>query len=154
MKTGETYEVGGLKFKKIAHGRYMLLEDYTFQTNIRPKFEIRTAFLRLHPDGLFTLFERYLSDGASGPAWDSLYLMRGVFLHDGWYQLLRTNQLPALYRKMGDKIIRAVILEDGMVLVVEPEKNPVKRFFKEKFIKTRAWWFYKGLRWGGKSSAQ
>jgi len=116
------------------HGyKYQLLEDYTYQTDIKGK-TIRTPFIWLTEDGELLILRGYAWDGPSGGAIDTKTFMRGSLVHDAMYQLLRKGLLPEEFRENADRYIRDICLEDGM-----------NRF--------RAWYVYHLLRVGAKSAA-
>lgn len=62
--------------------------------------------------------------------------MRGSLVHDALYQLMRQGHLdPDKYRETAVDLLRTMCREDGMSAI-------------------RAWWVYKGVRWGGESSTE
>lgn len=69
----------------------------------------------------------YAWDGPSGPAIDTSNFMRGSLVHDALYQLIRQGHLPPHYRRVADKELKRLCLEDGMSRI-------------------RAWWVYETVR--------
>ena len=119
----------GIKYRR--GYKYQLAEDYTVQTgiirNMKPRYIIETEFITLFPDGTLFIRKGYACDGASGPAIDTKNIMRGAFIHDALYQLLRQGHLHIERREQADKELKRICLEDGM-------------------SKVRAWWVYRGVR--------
>ena len=110
--------------------KYQLAEDYSVRVKIFPVEMLDTKFLCLTRTGVLTLRHGYACDGASGCAFDTKTIMRGAFVHDALYQLLRLGLLPQRYRLEADEELRRICLEDGM-------------------WKVRAWWVYRAVRLGG-----
>lgn len=81
-------------------------------------------------DGKILICGGYAWDGASGPAIDTLNFMRGSLAHDVAYQALREGHLPPEFREPADRMLRRIVLEDGMWAI-------------------RAWWVYHAVRLGG-----
>ena len=130
-----------MKFKRIGHYKYELLEDVCFVTPIRTEpytytveRDISSRWLILRPYGDLLILKDYAWDGASGPAMDTKSIMRGALVHDGLYQLMREGGLPLSYRKSADKLLRKMCREDGMMWI-------------------RAWWVYLAVRIFGKEAA-
>lgn len=80
-----------------------------------------------------------MCDGPSGPTIDTKEFMRGAFVHDALYQLIREGHLLMRDRKQADKILRRMCIEDGM-----------SRF--------RAWYVYEAVsrfaKWAAKPGTQ
>jgi hypothetical protein len=121
-----------MKYK--AGYKYQLAEKCRIKTSIRPGKEIKTKYASLDLLGNLTMEEGYASDGPSGPTIDTKTFMRGAFAHDALYEFMRKDLLSQKWRKEADKELRRICIEDGM--------NPI-----------RAWWVYKGVRFGGLKSA-
>lgn len=114
--------------------KYQLAEEITFVLkHVYYDGVVENDHITLEGNEL-TLRKYYASDGPSGPTIDSKNFMRGAFMHDGGYQLLREGLLPYSYRILFDKELRDMCREDGMTLV-------------------RAQIVYTGVRLGGKKSA-
>ena len=110
--------------------KYQLDKDYTVQTEIIPGYDILTKFIELTLEGVLTVRAGYAWDGASGPGIDTKNIMRGSLVHDALYQLSRQEYLSGASRLQADLELKKICLEDGMSRI-------------------RAWWVYKGVRWGG-----
>lgn len=109
--------------------KYQLAEPFTIQTPVMG-FKAHHGFLRLGVDGVLTLKNGYASDGPSGPTVDTLDFMRGAFVHDALYQLIRLGLIPEKYKDAADILLRELCLEDGMNMV-------------------RAYFVYWAVRWKG-----
>ena len=103
-----------LIYRDITRYKYQVAQNYQHQTDILG-FDIETKFLSLNPAGLLTIREGYLSDGSSGPTIDTEASMRGPFVHDALYELMRRSLLPIEYRPYADKLFREILLEDGVL---------------------------------------
>lgn len=88
---------------------------------------VRCPFVTLYP-GLLVVHAGYAWDGPSGPTFDTRSFMRGAFVHDALYQLIREGELAPAYRLQADRELWACCRADGMWLV-------------------RAAWVYAGVRW-------
>lgn len=102
------------KFKYQKGFKYQCYEDYTVFVDIYPKQHIETDFLILTVDGYLTIKKGYASDGPSGPTFDTEDSIRGAFVHDALYQLMRLGLLPQSCRKQADRMLRILCEEDGM----------------------------------------
>lgn len=109
--------------------KYQLAKDYYRQTDLRPKEDIITQFIRLSTDGVLLIKSGYAWDGPSGPTIDTKNFMEGSLVHDALYQLMRMDWLPQSARKYADKLLVEICRENGM-------------------SKLRCCWVYKGVRGG------
>ncbi|MCK5218688.1 hypothetical protein KAR10_04150 [bacterium] len=114
--------------------KYQLKVDYVCYVDIKPKADIVTKYISLTVDGLLTIRNGYAWDGPSGPTVDTRTFMRGSLVHDAIYQLIRQGYLPASARGPGDKELKKICLEDGM-------------------MKIRAWWVYRSVQGFASSAA-
>jgi len=115
--------------------RYQLKEDYVTDTGIKPDAPINTEYLILSIEGKLTVNSGYAWDGPSGPTIDTLNFMKGSLVHDALYQLMREGHLDAgKYRDVADRLLQTMCKVDGMT-------------------RLRAWWVYRGVRFGGGPSA-
>ena len=115
--------------------KYQLVDQLIASTQIRVLYPVETAFLKLETDGTLTIQPGYAWDGPSGITIDTKSFMRGSLFHDAVYQLLREGKLIIPDgRKLADKLLRAICIEDGM-------------------WKMRAWWVYRAVRAFGKPSS-
>lgn len=114
--------------------KYQLVEDYGLYVPILG-YNVETRFIRLEPDGFMHFRQDYAWDGPSDPAIDTPDFMRSSLVHDGLYQLMRLRLIPAdIFRPVADKLMREICIEDGMG-------------------KLRAWWCWRGVRFGGGPAA-
>jgi hypothetical protein len=104
----------GDKIRYYTSYKYILAENYSVQTPLRPENEIITEFIELTKTGLLTIKKRYAWDGCSGPTFDDKTNMRGGLIHDALYQLMRLGLLFQENRIVADNILRNTCLEDGM----------------------------------------
>jgi hypothetical protein len=97
------------------HGyKYRLTAPLVVRTRICPDEEIITPLIKLTTGGWLELGKNYASDGPSGPTIDTDTFMRGAFVHDALYQLMREGLLPQSWRVLTDMELRRICLEDGM----------------------------------------
>ena len=94
--------------------KYQLAEDYVIQLEWQPEKDIKTEFITFTKTGVLTLKSGYASDGPSGPTRDTPSFMRGAFVHDGLYQLMRMELLPPEWKEYADDLLQELCLEDGM----------------------------------------
>jgi hypothetical protein len=118
-----------VKFIRYTDGyKFQLEEDYEHQTGITPAAPGGNRFVHITLDGLLIIRSGYAWDGASGPAIDTPTFIRGSLVHDALYQLMRLGVVQkAGGRLQADKLLREIVLEDGMWSV-------------------RAWWVYHAVR--------
>lgn len=64
--------------------------------------------------GYLTVYKGYAWDGASGPTFDTKSSMRGGFVHDVLYELMRQGLLPPEVKEIADEILEFVCVKDGM----------------------------------------
>lgn len=115
--------------------KYQLVEDYTVHTGIQTLAGAKLSFIEIEPDGTLTIKAGYAWDGPSGPTVDTLNFMRGALVHDALYQLMREGALDSkTHRDIADRLLRDLCKQDGMSAL-------------------RAWWVYRGVRFGGGPSA-
>jgi hypothetical protein len=97
--------------------KYQLTSDYSTVIDIKPEKDISTDYISLTTQGELTIKKGYASDGPSGPTWDTPAFMRGAFVHDAFYQLMRQKYLDKdKHRKLADKILQKMCIEDGMFI--------------------------------------
>ena len=114
--------------------KYQLAEDCNAVINVFPPHDIADKYISLDSKGHLTIKAGYAWDGPSGPTIDTKTFMRGALIHDALYQLMREDLLSQSWREAIDKELRRICILDGM-------------------WKARAWWVYKGVRFGGLKSA-
>lgn len=117
--------------------KYQLAEQYAILLPFNAPYAVREhEFLMITGDNYLVIQPGYAWDGPSGPTVDTKSFMRGSLVHDALYQLMRDGILSAqLYRKDADELLKKICLEDGMSAI-------------------RAWWVYKGVRFGGEASTK
>jgi hypothetical protein len=103
-----------VKYRKLKGYKYQLLEDYSINIEICPTDRIDALFVSLSTEGNLLLRKGYACDGPSGPTWDTENFMRGSFVHDAIYQLMRENLISIDYRDYADRLLQSICLEDGM----------------------------------------
>ena len=134
IKEGEHYQ-------QIAHiqYKYKAVKDFHTQTRVKG-YDIDLKYLRLMPEGNLLIRSGYCCDGASGPTMDDDSNMQAGFAHDGLYQMLRMGKLSINLRdfkknrKLSDLSFRDQLKRDKM------------GWF-------RRWYYYQGVRLGGKKHA-
>ena len=97
--------------------KHQLADDYTVETGICPPVAVRSDFIDLDANGLMSFRSDYAWDGPSGPVFATKSSMRGSLVHDGLYQLIRMELLPAYIRAEADDLMRRLFLEDKMFKV-------------------------------------
>jgi len=115
--------------------KYQLYETYQHRliNPIKVDKHVSTHFLDLSTDGMLTIKQGYASDGPSGISVDSPSFMRGAFIHDALYQLMREGFIDRSQKDAADKELHDVCIQDGM-------------------LRVRAWWVYKAVQRFGRSS--
>lgn len=95
--------------------KYQLAEDYAISISIKPKSDIRTAFIDLVTSGALTVKSGYAWDGPSGPVKDTEENMRASLVHDALYQLMRNKMLNSrTHRKAADQEFKDICKADGV----------------------------------------
>ena len=112
--------------------KYQLAKSYTTKTDILG-FDIDTAYIKLTPDGILKLKNGYATDGASGPTIDTKNTIRGAFIHDALYYLIRNGYIGIEWKSYADKLLKKMLIEDGMWTL-------------------RTNWWYLGVKWRGADS--
>lgn len=115
--------------------KYQLYETYLHRliNPVEIKKEIKSRFLDLSTDGILTIKQGYASDGPSGISLDTKTFMRGAFVHDALYQLMREGLIARDQKDAADKELRDICIQDGM-------------------MKARAWYVYHAVKMFGRSS--
>jgi len=93
--------------------KYQLAKDYTHIVPIKG-YTIDTEFVQLNPGGGLTLNKGYATDGPSGPTIDTTSAIRGSFVHDALYWLIRNGLLSKGSKDLADTLFRDICIEDGM----------------------------------------
>lgn len=102
-----------MQYRKLHCYKYQLMKQLVVKSNI-PNFNINTEFVKLNPDGYLTLEKYYACDGPSGPSIPTRTFMRGAFVHDALYQLIRLELLDEIFKFHADVLLYHICLEDGM----------------------------------------
>ena len=66
-----------------------------------------------HLGGLMELCAGYQWDGASGPTWDTESTYWASAVHDAFYEAISSGQLPMVFRKPADQLLRDMMRDDG-----------------------------------------
>ena len=78
-------------------------------------YTIKHHLFTLDPEGWLTIKADYPSDGPSGCTFDTKSFMRGAFVHDALYEMLRLGMLPHdPCFHMANLELKRICLEDGM----------------------------------------
>jgi len=131
------------KLKK--HYKYVLAKDFSIQTDIKG-FDIKTKYIILNPDGLLTSLHDYAWDGASGPAVDTITILKASLVHDILYQLIRMGLLPIYFKAYADKFLQDIYIKDCKYR----KPNKLQLWFSN----LRSKWIYFGVDKFGKSSVR
>ena len=124
-----------VRYHKVAQSIYQLDAPFWLAVDIYLWKTIQVDYLVLKSGGLLQLDKGYVSDGPSGPTIDTKNSIRGAFVHDALYRLMRRGLLDLSYRKYADELLYSLLIEDGM-------------------SKARAGLWYNTLRLVGESSAR
>jgi hypothetical protein len=100
---------------------YMSGYKYQLFTTVRFRIPSLAAYsgyvgdyISIEEGGILVLQKGYASDGASGPTLDTPSTMRGAFVHDALYQLIRLGVLPPSYKETADSILKELCVIDHM----------------------------------------
>ena len=115
-----------MKYDYIGDLKYRNKTNLNLSTDIIPPKEISTEYIKLSLTGQLFIKKGFCWDGATG-AFDTQDFMRGSMTHDAFCNLIAGEYLPQSYRKDADKLLRKMLIEDGM-------------------SKIRAWWVYHTIR--------
>ncbi len=95
--------------------KYSLWDKYVVQTDLVGFPPVKHRLFELTSDGLLTILPDYPSDGPSGITWDTKSFMRGAFVHDALYEMLRLGLLPHdPCFHLANLELKKICLEDGM----------------------------------------
>lgn len=123
-----------IKYRKLKHYKYQLLEDWFFFTGCPVLKEYKSCFVDVSDHGFVAVRKGYAWDGPSGPTIDTENFMRGSLMHDVMYQLLREEVIHMSYRDHADLMLRQACVQDGM-------------------SRLRANYIYYAVKWFGKKAA-
>jgi len=122
-------------YKDLGSYKYKLIDEFYYETDLKPINDIRTDYIDMDINGLLTIKKDYAWDGPSGPTVDTHSFMRGSLVHDALYQLMREKWLDCEKdRKYADELLKKICQEDGM-------------------SKIRSWYVYRAVRSFGKPAA-
>lgn len=94
--------------------KYSLWATYGVQIGI-VGYTVKHHLFELSPTGWLTIFSDYPSDGPSGWTLDTPSFMRGAFVHDALYEMLRLGLLPHdPCFHLANLELKKICLEDGM----------------------------------------
>jgi len=95
--------------------KYQLVETIQFLIPKLAEYSgTKTSWIEIKADGLLVLKKGFASDGASGPTFDTPSSMRGAFVHDALYELMRKGLIPRSFRSEADVIIEELCVIDKM----------------------------------------
>lgn len=100
-------------YEKLSGYKYRLKEDYYIYIPELLNYSITTEYIRIRPNGMMCIDKEYAWNGASGPAPDAKWNMRGSLLHDACYQLIRLGKLPESFKGIADAILEREMIKDG-----------------------------------------
>lgn len=115
--------------------KYQIARDYLVQTAIITGNFITAPWVNLYADGRLLIKTGFASDGPSAITLDSTNFMRGAFIHDAFYYLLKQDYLDMFWRREIDFELHRIIREDGM-------------------SRLRAWYVLKAVQKFGRSAAK
>ena len=121
-----------MKYQKIKKYKYKLSETFTIQTSIKNN-SFKHKFFTLKDSGILVINKGYLWDGVSGPTWDTKSTMIPGLVHDAFYQAIRLELLPLLFKEEVDTVFYELMIY-------------------HKVWKTRACYFYKAVKEFGHNS--
>jgi hypothetical protein len=125
-----------MKYRKLNHYKYSVMEDCTVQTNIVPSSDLVYRFMTLFTTGQLLIKQGYAWDGATGLPITPKDMMRGSLVHDVLYQLMRLGDLDyKTNRVLADEMLRRLSLEDGANFAEANCIYEVVRLFGESFAK-------------------
>lgn len=125
MSTNKIYYTKGYKYQL---EKELIVRLSEFAKLPKIDTEIIDDFVSLGIDGILVVHPGYACDGPSGPTYDTKTSIRGAFVHDVLYQMIRRGLLSHEWRKPADMIFRNILITDGMG-------------------RTRAYMWYYGVRW-------
>lgn len=104
----------GDKIKFRSGYKYSLWDTYRVQIDIKG-YSVSHHLFDLSPDGWLEIHSDYPSDGPSGWTFDTKSFMRGAFVHDALYEMLRLGLLPHdPCFHLANLELKKICLEDGM----------------------------------------
>jgi len=114
MKPNITYSYHGMTWVRNPAGlKWVLVEDFSIQTEICPKEEIKLGKITLYVCGLLILHTGYEWDGATG-VFDTVSNMRASAVHDAGCVLVRARLLLADTMIAWNNLYKFFCKKDGM----------------------------------------
>lgn len=105
-----------MQYRELRNYKYLVMEDYSVQTNIKPANDLVFRFMELSTTGVLIVRKSYAWDGATAFPITPNTMLRGSLVHDALYQLMQLRALD--YKKdriLADKMLKQLCLEDGML---------------------------------------
>ena len=102
-----------MRYRSLVDYKYDTLDEYVRDVPEMGFWDITTDFILLK-DGIIYITAHYAWDGASGPTIDRPCNMMPSLVHDAFYQLIRKKELPSSARKTADRVMKRMLVEDGM----------------------------------------
>jgi len=103
-------------YPKIIKGthHYTLAEDYYYNSDLLPNLTASSDLINASPKKIL-IKSSFEWDGPSGGiTLHTTSFMRPSLVHDALYQLISKKIYPLSFRKLADKILKQLCLEDGM----------------------------------------
>lgn len=95
--------------------KYQVTRPYRIKLAITPYAPVRLDHIEMDMSGELRILPGYAWNGASGPTWDTRNSMIGSLIHDVIYQLIRLGLISPEYKEYGDRVLRDICIEDGML---------------------------------------
>lgn len=106
-----------ITYRKVYPHVYQICEPFSIRVDIWVDRVLHLPFLQLWPKGILHFERGYISDGPSGPTFDTKNAMRAAFVHDALYRFMRMGLLPQSHRKYADQLLYKILREDGMSML-------------------------------------
>jgi hypothetical protein len=114
MNLDMIYSFHGMKWKRQAGSlKWILAEDFSIQTEIRPEKEINFGKITLYVSGLLVLHAGYAWDGATG-VFDTLSNMIASAVHDAGCVLVRASLIAPDTMIAWNNLYKKLCKRDGM----------------------------------------
>ena len=108
------YSFHGMKWRRQAGPlKWILVDDFSIQTEMRPEKEINFGKITLYVSGLMVLHAGYAWDGATFVC-DTLSNMIASAVHDAGCVLVRAYELPADTMIAWNNLYKKLCKRDGM----------------------------------------
>lgn len=110
-----------VSYSVIDHPRYKYRLDAPFShylQNFKAGYGVVSLpdmWVMLSPAGVLQFRPGYMWDGPSGPALDTVDMLRASLVHDGLYQLMAARTLPKCeWKKLADREFYGVMRQDNV----------------------------------------